>query len=79
MAVKGGFLLKTVNSENSSEMLLIFYIFTSDPVMNSCHKLIYETLARSKLIIYESAPLSLGGGNNVDNFNIFPVPRKEYS
>ena len=40
-------LAKTVNSENSSELLLIFYISTSDPVMNSCHKVIYETLARS--------------------------------
>ena len=34
LALRGGFLLKTVNSENSSEMLLFFYIFTSDPVMN---------------------------------------------
>ena len=59
--------------------LIILYIFTSDPVMNSCHKLIFATLARSKLIIYESAPLSLGGGNNVENYNIFHVPRKEYS
>ena len=55
---------------------IFLYIFTSVPVMNSCHKLIFATLARSKLITYESAALSLGGGNNVDNFNIFSSREK---
>ena len=40
-------MLKTVNSENSSELLhLFFYIFTSGPVMNSCHKFIFCDLGQ---------------------------------
>ena len=40
-------MLKTVNSENLSELLINFiYIFTSDPVMNSCHKFIFCDLGQ---------------------------------
>ena len=45
--VKGGILAKSVNIEDSSELLHLFFIFfTSDPVMNSCHKFIFCDLGQ---------------------------------
>ena len=50
-------------------------VFTSDPGLNSCHKLISETLAKSSLIIcvLHSIPR---GGSNVDKFNISLAQRE---
>ena len=60
-------------------MLLIFYIFTSDPVMNSCHNIICGTLIKSDQLFVKVHLFPLGAGVMLIISTFLSYQEKEYS